>query len=165
MSEGPIDFEAWYLTNHARLVSTTLLVSGNLDLAGDAVDEACLRTLMNWDRVRAMSSPTGWTYRVALNVIRRRQRRAKLEARLVRRRQQITEVPAPAGEIWQIVDALAPRQRTAIVLRYVADLTQNEIATVMGITRSTVSSLLADAHTRLAGLINDAPDDQERLDA
>lgn len=71
----------------------------------------------------------------------------------------------PPARSWQIVHALAPRQRMAIVLRYVADLTQNEIPTAMEIKRSTVSNLLADAHTRLAGLINDAPDDQERLDA
>lgn len=146
-------FEAWYLANHARLVSSLVLVCGDLDLTRDAVDEACARALVRWDRVRAMDSPTGWTYRVALNVVRRRARRAALERRLLRRHAVPREVPAPAGELWTVVAGLPPRQRTAIVLRYVADLTQTEVAEVMGITRSTVVSLLSDAHARLAELL------------
>ena len=147
------DFEAWYLANHARLVAGLLLVSGDLDLTRDAVDEACTRAFTRWERVRRMDSPSGWTFRVALNALRRHQRRAALERRLLARRPHATSVPAPAGEAWDVVRALPPRQRTAVVLRYVADLTQVEIAAAMGITRSTVSSLLADAHTRLAELI------------
>ncbi len=45
---------------------------------------------------------------------------------------------------------LPPRQRTAMVLRYVADLTEPEIAQAMGIRRSTVSATLAAARKRLA---------------
>ena len=68
------DFEAWYLANHARLVAGLLLVSGDLDLTRDAVDEACTRAFSRWDRVRRMESPAGWTFRVALNALRRHQR-------------------------------------------------------------------------------------------
>jgi DNA-directed RNA polymerase specialized sigma24 family protein len=37
-----------------------------------------------------------------------------------------------------------------VVLRYVADLTEAQIATAMGVSRSTVSSTLRDAHRALA---------------
>jgi RNA polymerase sigma factor (sigma-70 family) len=45
---------------------------------------------------------------------------------------------------------LPVRQRTAVALRHIGDLTEKEIARAMGITRSTVSSTLADAHRTLA---------------
>lgn len=112
-----------------------------------------------------MESPAGWTFRVALNALRRHQRRAALERRLLARRPPIAEVPAPAGEAWDVVRDLPTRQRTAVVLRYVVDLTQEEIAVAMGITRSTVSSLLADAHTNLAELIAPEPIELEPNDA
>ena len=64
-----------------------------------------------------------------------------------------------------MVRDLPPRQRTAVVLRYVVDLTQEEIAVAMGIARSTVSSLLADAHTNLAELIAPDPIELEPNDA
>ncbi len=158
------DFETWYLANHARLVATVLLVTGNLDLTRDAVDEAFTRAFAQWNRVRQMVSPAGWTYRVALNTARRRERRAALERRLLARRPPPAIVPAPAGEAWDVVRVLPERQRTAVVLRYVADLTQSEIAEVMGVTRSTVSSTLADAHARLAELISPEPIDMESND-
>ena len=41
--------------------------------------------------------------------------------------------------------ALPTRQRTAVVLRFVADLTESQIAQAMGVSRSTVSSTLSDA--------------------
>lgn len=165
MGTQPDDFEAWYLANHARIVAGLLLVSGDLDLTRDAVDEACTRAFSRWDRVRRMESPAGWTFRVALNALRRHQRRAALERRLLARRPPIAQIPAPAGEAWDVVRDLPPRQRTAVVLRYVVDLTQEEIAVAMGIARSTVSSLLADAHTNLAGLIAPDPIDLEPNDA
>ncbi len=158
------DFEIWYLANHARLVAGLLLVSGDLELTRDAVDEACARAFARWDRVRRMASPGGWTFRVALHALRRSQRRSALERRLLARQRPVPPMPAPAGEAWEVVRELPPRQRTAVVLRYVADLTQVEIAAAMGITRSTVSSLLADAHARLAELIPLEPVDLEPSD-
>ncbi len=164
MSDEAGEFETWYLANHARLVATVLLVTGNLDLTRDVVDEACARAFAQWSRVAKMASPAGWTFRVALNTARRHERRAALERRLLARRPPPVSVPAPAGEAWDVVRVLPKRQRTAVVLRYVADLTQAEIAAVMGVTRSTVSSTLADAHARLAELIAPDPIDMESND-
>jgi RNA polymerase sigma factor (sigma-70 family) len=56
-------------------------------------------------------------------------------------------------EVWLVVAALPLRQRTAVALRHIGDLTESEIARAMGITRSTVSSTLSDAHRTLAGVL------------
>jgi len=64
-------------------------------------------------------------------------------------------VPAPAGEVWDLVAALPERQRQVVVLRHVADLKEAQIASVLNISRSTVSTTLRDAHQRLGSLLDD----------
>jgi RNA polymerase sigma factor (sigma-70 family) len=148
-------FESWYRREHPRLVTSLLLVSGDLHAAQDAADEAFARALVHWSRVSAMTSPNGWTYRVALNVLRRRGRRAAVERRLLAQHRAPTEIPAPAGEAWEAVRQLPPRQRAAVVLRYVADLTEEQVGVAMGVSRSTISSALADARRTLGRLLAD----------
>jgi RNA polymerase sigma-70 factor (ECF subfamily) len=144
------DFEVWYMREHPRLVAALLLVTGDVDLAREAVDEACSRALARWERVADMDSPGGYVYRIALHEAWRRRRRARIERGLWARSRIESVVPAPTGEAWDLVRGLAPRQRTAVVLRYVADLTEAEIAHVMGVSRSTVSSTLIDARRLIA---------------
>src|SRR5690554_5290937 len=115
---GAMDFDGWYREQHPRLVSSLVVVAGQVEVAREAVDEACARAYERWDRVGAMAAPGGWTYRTALNVLRRRQRRAAMEERLhlrVRRGQGEVEVPrAWSPEVWDAVSRLPRRERTAI---------------------------------------------------
>ena len=55
---------------------------------------------------------------------------------------------------------LPRQQRTVVVLRYVADLTQAQIAEVMGIRAAPSGSTLVDAHRRLGRLLADDDDDE-----
>jgi RNA polymerase sigma-70 factor (ECF subfamily) len=102
-----------------------------------------------------MESPSGWTYRVALNALRRTKRRHAMEHRLLRRVHVVETVPTVDDDLWTVVRTLPARQCQAVVLRYVADLPEAEIATAMGVTRGTVASTLADARARLAELLNE----------
>jgi DNA-directed RNA polymerase specialized sigma24 family protein len=156
-------FEEFYGRQHGPLVASLLLVTGDPDLAREGADEAFARALARWSRVGAMASPGGWVYRVALNVIRRRGRRRAIEARLLARRPPSPPVPAPAGEAWLLVAGLPPRQRQVVVLRHVADLPEIEIARVLAISRSTVSSTLADAHRTLARRLRETPTENGAL--
>jgi RNA polymerase sigma factor (sigma-70 family) len=141
-------FSTWYESQHPRLFVSMVALSGSTDLAAEATDEAFARAFAHWQRVSTMSSPGGWTYRVAVNVLRRRSRRRSAERRLLHRF--VTDVvPEPAGEVWELVRRLPDRQRTAVVLRYVGDLTEPEIARVMKVTRGTVASTLAAARRAL----------------
>ena len=148
---GASDFEAWYRSEHPALLASLTLMSGEPELAREVVDEALARALERWDRVGRMASPGGWAYRVAVNCLRRHKRRATLEHR-IHQRQGSDETVVPMSELWALVRDLPPRQRDVVILRYVADLSQADIATVLGITRSTVSSTLTEAHRALAEL-------------
>lgn len=144
-----VAFDEWYAEQRPRVYLSMLALSGEPDLAAEATDEAFTRAVARWQRVRTMESPGGWTQRVALNVLKRRLRRRRVEARLHRRAAPRTHEPPPAGEVWDLVRSLPERQRVAVVLRYVADLTEPDIATAMGVARGTVASTLASARERL----------------
>jgi RNA polymerase sigma-70 factor (ECF subfamily) len=139
------------------VLGALFVLSGEPDVARDATDEAFARALAHWPKVEAMASPGGWVYRVALNVLRRTLRRRSTEARLLERQPPLegTGAPLPHPEVWDAVAQLPHRQRTAIVLRFVADLPESDIAVAMGVRRGTVSSTLALARRRLSELLQE----------
>lgn len=142
------EFESWYLREHPKVVAALTWVAGDAHVAADAADEAFARAYANWRKVAKMGSPGGWVYRVALNVVRRRMRRSALEQRKLEPPAEVTH--AVDQEIWAVVQQLPERQRVAVVLRYLLDLPEQEVATAMGISRGTVASTLAAARKRLA---------------
>jgi RNA polymerase sigma-70 factor (ECF subfamily) len=134
------------------LIATVTAITGDADSAADAVDEAFVRAFERCDRVEAMDSPAGWVLTVALNVVRRS------KARSVRRR--LAEAGAASADwitpvdrrhdLWAAVANLPDRERTAVALRYLADLTEPQIATVMNVAVGTVGASLTSARRRLA---------------
>jgi RNA polymerase sigma factor (sigma-70 family) len=152
------DFEQWYFDEHARLVHSLFVLSGSLDVARDAADEAFARALENWGRVATMRSPAGWTYRVAVNVLRRSMRRRKQEAVLLSKTapsRAAEPVELPDREVWNAVSRLGRRQREVIVLRYIADLSEADIASALRRRRGTVASDLSRARAALSRLLPD----------
>lgn len=127
------------------------LASGDRELGREIAAEAFARALERWERVGRMASPDGWTYRVAVNLLRRHHRRADRErTALGRLGGPAPEAPpSPDPELWAAVAMLPVRERTAVALRYGADLTEPAIAEVMGVAVGTVSATLHHARTRL----------------
>jgi RNA polymerase sigma-70 factor, ECF subfamily len=152
------DFASWYEHEHPRVLGVLCALSGELDASRDATDEAFVRALARWPRVRKMESPGGWTCRVALNELRRALRgRARAAGVPVAK----PVVPETDPDLWDLVRRLPERQRVAIVLRYVADLPEQAVAEVMGIRRSTAASTLTQARQRLAAWMLDAEHNEE----
>ena len=154
MRAGP-EFASFYAAEHPRVLGVLCAVSGDRDAAVEATDDAFVRALERRPKVGALASPAGWTYRTALNALRRAKRRDAMESRLLRRLSVNDVVPTTDRELWEAVRTLPPRQCQAIALRFVADLPEAEIATVMGVARGTVASTLADARARLAELLSE----------
>jgi RNA polymerase sigma-70 factor (ECF subfamily) len=151
-------FEDWYRAEHPKLLGALTLVCGNRDSAQDVASEAFARALARWSRVAEMESPTGWTFRVAVNVLRRRERRRATEARLLRRATPETAVPFDGSiEIWDAVHALPRRERLAIALRYAAGLSEPDVAAAMDIKVGTASATLASARRKLAVALAEPP--------
>lgn len=149
------DFGEWYADAYPRLAAALALIAHDRELARDAAAEACARALERWNRVQAMASPDGWAYRVGVNGLRRLQRRAAIERRLLARvRTAVSTDPVEIDlALWDAVRALPERQREAIALRYVLDLEQHEVAEVMGVRPGTVASTLHAARAQLASVL------------
>jgi RNA polymerase sigma-70 factor (ECF subfamily) len=148
-------FEAWYLAEHPKVLATLVFVSGNADVAREATDEAFARALARWPRLREMESPGGWLYTVALNLVKRHAKRSAAERRALGTAGVPLVWTDRTTELWSVVQSLPPRQRAAVVLRYLLDMKEREIADVMQISPGTVASTLASARLRLAGWLVD----------
>lgn len=145
------EFADWYRAEHAGVVRALTAVVGEVEEAREATDEAFARALERWPQVCVMQSPTGWVYRVGLNVARRRARRAGFQRRLRGGRTPTSVGLEPVdAELWGAVRGLPARQRTAVALRYIADLPEAVIAEIMGVAAGTVSATLHAARKRLA---------------
>ena len=89
-------FDAFFRRDYRRLVRATLLLSGSVAEAEDRAQEAMTRVYERWPTVAAMQSPSGYLYRTAMNLHRKRVRARAVRARRVlfeRRREVADRLP------------------------------------------------------------------------
>lgn len=151
-----IDFATFYETERDGMARSLLVIGGDAEAARDAVAEAFSRAYEQWPRVASMDSPGGWVYRVALNELRRCMRRRAVESRLLRR-ERLRSIPPPDIDpgLWDAVAALPRRQREAVVLRYVGDLTERDVANALGVSEGAASAALVAGRRQLAEQLAD----------
>jgi RNA polymerase sigma-70 factor (ECF subfamily) len=142
------DFEAFFEDHYPAVLRAVTLAINDAGRAEDVTQEAFARAYRRWRTVSAMERPVGWVYVVALNAERSRWRR---ERSAPEDGAPASVVADPAGPVVTTVvmrDALtklSPRQRTAVVLRFLADLSVADIARVMGCAEGTVKATLHQA--------------------
>lgn len=147
------DFTAFYDREAARLVRSVALSVGSPGLAEDVVAEAFARAWSRWPQISRYERPAAWVMRVALNETRSRARRQRVERRkapVIASPDAVAGPQPPATDLWKAVARLPQRERTLVALRYVADLSQPEIAELLGVPVGTVASGLHRARQRLA---------------
>lgn len=135
---------------HPRIVGVLSFSLGDRWVAEELAQETIIRVCQNWPKVRDMAAPQAWTHKVALNLsnswLRRRVAERKATAKLASHA--VTAVAHTAADAIAVRDAIAAlpeRQRTAVVLRYYADLPAAEVASVMGCQEGTVRALTYQA--------------------
>jgi RNA polymerase sigma factor (sigma-70 family) len=147
------DFEAFFADEYGSVLRTVALAIGDRALAEEATQEAFARAFRKWRTVSRMHRPAAWVYVVALNAERsrlRRDHRLRGEAAAIDVGEADHGGPTVARiVVEQLLDALPPRQRAAIVLRYLGDLTVPEVARALHCAEGTVKSALHDAMRNL----------------
>lgn len=130
---------------HAPLVGLLALYTGERAVAEELAQEALIRACEHWPRVREMGNRRAWLTRVALNLanswFRRRFAERRAHARHGHAQTTRPDDTADVIAVRQAVAALPRRQRTALVLRYYADLPAATVAAQMGCAEPTVRSL------------------------
>jgi RNA polymerase sigma-70 factor (ECF subfamily) len=119
--------------------------------AQDIAQEAFLKVWERWDRVGRMADPTGYVYRTAINLFRKRMRRAAFALKRtvgLARRDELSEVDERDAVV-RALGALTPRQRASVVLVDLLDYSSEEAGDVMGIRASTVRVLASQGRAEL----------------
>lgn len=142
------DFETFFVQCYGSVVRSVALAVGDRGRAEDLVQEAFARAFRRWRVVSTMERPVTWVYVVALNAERNRWRREERKPRHGPGEEFTDDVAGSVTTAVVVRDALgrlAPRQRCAVTLRYLADLRIGEIAEVMGCAEGTVKATLHQA--------------------
>ncbi len=153
------EFDAFVLGAWNRLFRTAYALTGNPHDAEDMLQNAFAKAYANWRKVRRADSPEAYVHRIVANETitawRRRWRHVEHSTDTP------PEVTAPGhaesvgdrSTMWKAIQELPPRQRAVVVLRYYEDLSEKEIAEILGIAPGTVKSQASRAlkalHTHL----------------
>jgi len=153
-----------------RVYRTALRITGDAAEADDATQEVFLRVHDQLHRFEERSSFSTWIYRVTVNLaIDRTRTKARRPGSIDGVDAQAPDsatAPAERGDLERAVIAalsgLSEKLRTALVLRYLEDLSYEEIADVLECSIGTVKSRLARAHEEAGPALQSV---QRRVDA
>ncbi|HEX8002108.1 MAG TPA: SigE family RNA polymerase sigma factor [Mycobacteriales bacterium] len=146
-------FVAFVELHSQRLLRSAVLLTGRPDAAEDLVQTALLRLYRHWPRVRD-DDPLAYVRRVMVNARRDWWRRRSWSEQPV---ETVPETSAPDSAVAHadrdaVVRALAPlsrRERTVLVLRYCDDLSERDVAALLGVSAGTVKSTASRALAKL----------------
>jgi RNA polymerase sigma-70 factor (ECF subfamily) len=135
--------------------------------AEDAVQEAFLRVLRHRETLNEVRDQRVWLIRIVWNIVLDRKRRAKTRpetddvaelARVLPASGLSAEERAAAAQhhahVLACVEQLPAKERQVLMLSAFEELTSVEIASVLGITESSVRSRLFRARNLMAGLLD-----------
>lgn len=144
----PPDLGRFIDEQYRRVEGTLALFTNDAALAADLTQETFIRVCQRWEQVAVMDAPGPWVHRVAMNLAISSFRRRGSEARAVTREATtLSRTQADAHEdadrgldVRRAVVDLPEAERAVIVLRFFADLSVADTATVLGIPTGTVKT-------------------------
>jgi RNA polymerase sigma-70 factor (sigma-E family) len=171
------EFERFVASSADDLLRTGYMVVWDLPEAEDLVQECLFRIARRWPRVRSMEHPAAYARRILVNLAldgakRRRHHGSELDLwdRLPAEEphDESAEQALGAVETSGLIGALeklAPRQRAVLALRYFDDLSEAQVAEVLGCSVGNVKSTKSRALERLRQVLALTPAEGNNLDA
>jgi RNA polymerase sigma-70 factor (sigma-E family) len=161
-------FERFVQRNGRELGRLAYLLLGDRDAADDLVGDVFLAVWRQWDMVRDAEHPLAYTRRLVVNMAGSRIRRTVRERRrLLLFRGDADEV-APGRDSAAVVDVrtaltrLPARRRACVVLRYGFDVSEQDVARILGVNVGTVKSQTSKGVAQLRRLLAEADADLVR---
>jgi RNA polymerase sigma-70 factor (ECF subfamily) len=147
-----LDFESFFRAEYRSLCHALVLLVGDAFEAEEIAQETMTRVLERWDRVGTMDSPTGYAYRTALNLQRKRIRRLA-----VRAKRRFAPVPVadigPAAsdrhDVRRALQELPVGLRAALILVDWLDMDTDEAGRVLDLKPASVRVRLHRARSAL----------------
>jgi RNA polymerase sigma-70 factor (sigma-E family) len=140
-----------YVSQHDRLVRLAYVLTGSREVAEDVVQDSFVRLYRHW---LSAEKPEQYVRQIVVNGCRSHHRRAGRQREKMARLHVVDSTVDRHGvELSDVLLELPYRQRAAIVLRYYSDLSEAEIADVLGCRPGTVGSLIHRGLARLRTVI------------
>lgn len=148
--EDRTDLGDLYVRHTPGAIRLASLITGDADLAQDIAHDAFLRSVGRFRHLRQPEAFEAYLRRAVVNACTSHFRRRKVEAAYLRghatRASSIDESDqGRRDELRAALAALPPRQRAAVVLRYYADLSEQQAGEALGCSAAAVRSMVARA--------------------
>jgi RNA polymerase sigma-70 factor (sigma-E family) len=154
VSEDDAAFREYIQSRGTALLRIAMMLTGNRADAEDLVQAALANTYLAWDNIKDHAALDAYVRRAMINTHISWWRRRKLEEFPT------DELPDQAvadhardSDLAEVVrralDRLPARMRAAVMLRYFEDMTEPEIATLLGVSLGTVKSTVSRAVAKL----------------
>lgn len=157
-NQGDDAFREFYERLQPRAVAVARRLVGSPTVAEDLAAEAFARAYSRWQTVRSHPNPDAWLLRVVGNLavdhVRHESRRPEL-------RHDGGSADRPGDDAALRVDLaralhrLSGRQQEVVVMRYLIDLTEDDVAVSLGMTTGSVKTHLHRATTKLRAQLGD----------
>jgi RNA polymerase sigma-70 factor (sigma-E family) len=151
------EFREYVAERGAVLLRAATQLTPDRAEAEDLLQAALAKTYLAWDRIEDRSAVDGYVRRAMVNTQISWWRRRKLD---VYPTDQVPDRPVDDhtdrsemhDALGRALRRLPERQRLAVMLRYYEDMSEREIAEVLGVSVGTVKSTVSRAMTRLREL-------------
>jgi RNA polymerase sigma-70 factor (ECF subfamily) len=154
-------FETLCRQHYASVVRTAYLITGDAAEAVDLAQEAFARAFARWDRVSALDRPEAWLHRVVANLSRSWWRRRLLQWQRDRASDEVAPEPEVVDpRLMEALRELPHAQRTAVVLRFYADRSIEEVARTLGKRPGTIRALASQGVARLRSSLGSLEDEE-----
>lgn len=148
-------FAEFAAARSAALFRAAYLMVGDHAMAEDLLQEALTKTYVAWPKLRDVNNAEAYTRKAITTTAISWWRRKSWQNE--KPRGDVPERPyaehsediAQRDWLWNELQALPPRQRAAIVLRFYEDLTEAQTADAMGVSVGTVKSQVSDGLKKL----------------
>jgi RNA polymerase sigma-70 factor, ECF subfamily len=134
-------FEAFFEDHHTDLFGGLYLITRDWHEAEEIMQDAFLKVLERWEYVSSLADPVGYLYRTAMNLFRKRWRRASLVLRrtvsFTPRDDEISLLETRL-DVVRAMASLSPRQRAVVVLTELLEFSSEEAGRMLGIAPGTV---------------------------
>jgi RNA polymerase sigma factor (sigma-70 family) len=147
-----------FLDGHRDVVWRFLVSAVGPSEAEDCFQETFIAALRAYPRLRPDSNPRAWVLTIAQRKALDAHRRRARAALPVADPEAVDGRPQPAPQardegLWEAVHALTARQRSAVLLRYMADLPHRDIAEAIGCSEEAARRSLHEGLTRLRKVV------------
>lgn len=141
----------WFSAEYEPLLRFAYFLTGDRAAAEDLVQDAFVR-LYRADRAIEVEGFRAYARRTVANLHSSRFRRLTAERKALTRhepRDEVTQPPEPADDVWRAIQSLPRQQRACVALRFYEDMTEQAVATTLGVSVGTVKKQMHRAMSAL----------------